>query len=164
MRSDDSAFAYHQSTAFGASALGQVIALYDTMLRDFHRAMAAIGAGQIEKRVNALNHALIVVGELQGVLDYERGGQAARNLSDFYTVGRVLIMQASMTASREKLQELIGIFTRIRAAWAKAQRSTGPSEPTQQLRISNEAHSGFAQNPPAIVENPGSSNSGGWSA
>jgi flagellin-specific chaperone FliS len=61
MSSDDSAFAYHQTTAFGASALGQVIALYDTMLRDFDRAMAAIGAGQIEKRVNALNRALIVV-------------------------------------------------------------------------------------------------------
>jgi flagellin-specific chaperone FliS len=42
--------------------------------------------------VNALNHALIVLGELQGVLDYERGGQVARNLSDFYTVGRVLIL------------------------------------------------------------------------
>ena len=69
MSPNDSAFAYHQSTAFGAAALGQVIALYDTILRDFHRAMAAIGAGQIEKRVNALNHALIVVGELQGVLD-----------------------------------------------------------------------------------------------
>jgi flagellar protein FliS len=164
MSSDDSAFAYHQSTAFGASALGQVIALYDTMLRDFHRAMAAIGAGQIEKRVNALNHALIVLGELQGVLDYERGGQVARNLSDFYTVGRVLILQASMTASREKMQELIGMFTRIRAAWAKAERNTGPSEPTQRLRISSEAHSGFAQNPPAIPENSSSSNSGRWSA
>jgi flagellar protein FliS len=121
-------------------------------------------AGQIEKRVNALNHALIVLGELQGVLDYERGGQVARNLSDFYTVGRVLILQASMTASREKMQELIGMFTRIRAAWAKAERNTGPSEPTQRLRISSEAHSGFAQNPPAIPENSSSSNSGRWSA
>jgi flagellin-specific chaperone FliS len=88
MTSDDSAFAYYQSTAFGASALGQVIALYHTILRDFHRAMAAIGARQIGKRVNAFNHALLVIGELHGVLDYERGGQATRNLSDFYAVAR----------------------------------------------------------------------------
>jgi len=147
MSFNDSALAYHQSTAFGASALGQVVALYDTMLRDFHRAMAAVGAGQIEKRVNALNHALIVVGELQGVLDYERGGQAARNLSDFYTVARSLIMQASMTGAREKLQELIAMFTRIRAAWAKAERNTGPSEATEALRVSSEAHSGIRAEP-----------------
>ncbi|HEY1471312.1 MAG TPA: flagellar export chaperone FliS [Candidatus Acidoferrum sp.] len=123
MNSNESAFAYHQSTAFGASALGQVIALYDTILRDFHRATAAIGASQIEKRVNAFNHALIVVGELQGVLDYERGGQAARNLSGFYTVARALMVQASMTGSREKVQELIAMFTTIRAAWVKAEQT-----------------------------------------
>ena len=164
MSPNDSAFAYHQSTAFGASALGQVIALYDTILRDFHRAMAAVAAGQIEKRVNALNHALIVVGELQGVLDYERGGQAARNLSDFYTVARVVTLQASMTASREKLQELIGMFTRIRGAWAKAELNTGASEPKQRLRISSETSSGYAQTPPATLENSGESNSGRWSA
>ncbi len=164
MSSNDSAFAYHQSTAFGASALGQVIALYDTILRDFHRATVAIAAGQIEKRVNALNHALIVVGELQGVLDYERGGHAARNLSDFYTVARGLILQTSMNGAREKLQELIGMFTRIRAAWAKAERNTGPSEPTQRLRVSSEPHSGIAKNPPTMADNSSGSNSGRWSA
>jgi flagellar biosynthetic protein FliS len=164
MSADDSAFAYHQSTAFGASAVGQVIALYGTILRDFHRAMAAISAGKIEKRVNALNHALIVVGELQGVLDYKRGDEAARNLSDFYTVARALITQASMTGSAEKLQELIGMFTRIRSAWAKAEQTIGASEPTQRLRISSEAHSGFSQNAPAGPENSSDSNGGRWSA
>jgi flagellar secretion chaperone FliS len=164
MSTDDSAFAYHQSTAFGASAVGQVVALYDTILRDFHRATAAIDAGEIEKRINAFNHALMVVGELQGVLDFERGGQAARNLSDFYTVARTVIMRASMTGSREKVQELVRMFTRIRAAWAKAERTTGAAEPTQRLRISSEAHPGFSQNAPAAPENSSGSNSGRWSA
>lgn len=164
MSSNDSAFAYHQSTAFGASALGQVIALYDTILRDFHRALAAIDAGQIEKRVNAFNHTLMVVSELQGVLDYERGGQAARNLSDFYTVARALKVQASMAGSREKLQELIAMFTTIRAAWAKAEQTIGASEPTQRLRISSDAPSALAQNAPTAAGNSDGSNSGRWSA
>jgi flagellar protein FliS len=164
MSTNDSAFAYHQSTAFVASALGQVIALYDTILRDFHRAIAAVGAGEIEKRVNALNHALIVVGELQGVLDYERGGQAARNLSDFYTVARNLIMQGSMTGSREKLQELVGMFTRIRAAWAEAERNTGPSEATQRLAFPARGTPPLRQNPPTTAENSSSSDGSRWSA
>jgi hypothetical protein len=41
------------------------------------------------------------------------------------------------------------MFTRIRAAWAKAERTIGATEPTQRLRISSEAYSGFSQNAPA---------------
>ena len=42
MNEHDSAFAYHQNTAIGASPVGQVVALYDTILRDLHRASAAV--------------------------------------------------------------------------------------------------------------------------
>jgi hypothetical protein len=73
-------------------------------------------------------------------------------------------MQTSMTGSREKLQELIGMLTRIRAAWARAEQTIGAAEPPQRLRISSEAHSGFSQNTPAATENSSSSNSGRWSA
>src|SRR5882672_157839 len=75
----DTAIAYQQSTASAASSVGQVVALYDRILRDIRGAISAIGAGQIENRVNSLNHALTIIGELQGVLDHERGGEAARN-------------------------------------------------------------------------------------
>jgi hypothetical protein len=79
-------------------------------------------------------------------------------------VARALTMQASMTASREKQQELIGMFTRLRAAWVKAEQNTGASEPNQRLRISSDPSAGHSQNPPAALENPGESNSGRWSA
>src|SRR5271157_5817452 len=103
MTAHDSAFAYHQSSAFGASPVGQVVALYDTILRDLHRATAAIDTGEIEKRCNSINHALTVIGELQGVLDFERGGEPAQNLNNFYNVTRVMITQAGVTSSREGL-------------------------------------------------------------
>jgi flagellin-specific chaperone FliS len=48
--------------------VGQVVALYDIIVRDLRRAVEAIDAKQIEARVNASNHALMVIGELQGVL------------------------------------------------------------------------------------------------
>ena len=70
MSKRDSASAYHQTSAVGASSLGQVVALYDIILRDLHRAIAAMEAGQVEKRISAANHALTTIGELQGVLDF----------------------------------------------------------------------------------------------
>lgn len=128
MNRRDSAFAYQQGTAFGASPLGQVVALYDTILHDLRRALSAVDAGQVEQRVNAANHALIVIGELQSVLDFERGGDAARNLDSFYRIARALLTQASVTSSREKFAELISMFARLRAAWSHVERSSGPAQ------------------------------------
>jgi flagellin-specific chaperone FliS len=46
--------------------------------------------------VNAGNHALMVIGELQGVLDFERGGEAARRLQSFYKVTRAMTSEATI--------------------------------------------------------------------
>lgn len=62
----DTASAYQPSTASAASSVGQVVALYARILRDFRSVIAAIGAEHIENRVNSLNHALTIIGELQG--------------------------------------------------------------------------------------------------
>jgi len=158
----DSAFAYHHSTAVGASAVGQVVALYDTILRDFHRAIAAIEREQIEQRVNAGNHALMVIGELQGVLDFERGGEAARRLQSFYKVTRAMTLEASVRSSRDKFLELISMFARLRAAWSTIERTVEFSEPTERLRIRSGPESTFSQSEPS-GENSGET-SGRWSA
>ena len=164
MNSNDSVFAYQQSTAFGASAVGQVVALYDGILRDLRRAIAAIEAGQIEKRVNAISHALIIMGELQGVLDFEHGGEPARHLNSFYTVARAMTTEAGVSCSPELLQELVAMFTRLRSAWSQVERTVTPSEPTQRLRISSQPQGAPSQNAPAAQERVTESGSGGWRA
>jgi hypothetical protein len=76
---------------------------------------------------------------------------------------RVLITQTSMIGWRETLQDLIGMFACIRTAWAKAERTIGATAPTERLRISSEAYSGFSQNAPA-ADNSSDSHNGSWSA
>jgi len=164
MNAHDSAFAYHQTRAFGASPVGQVVALYDTIVRDLHGAIAAIEAGHIEKRVNAVNHALMVIGELQGVLDFERGGEAARRLNSFYNVTRAMVTEAGVMSSSEKLEELIAMFARLRAAWAQVERTLTPSEPTQEFRISSKPQAAIPQNVQVSAENSAGSVSKGWRA
>jgi len=164
MSTQDSASAYHQTSAFGASPVGQVVALYDTILRDFHRAIAAIDAGQIEKRVNATNHALMVIGELQGVLDFERGGEVAGNLNNFYNVTRPMITHASITSSREELRELIAMYTRIRAAWSQVERTTPASQPADRPRVSAPPQPAFSQSRTAPADHFGETPRSNWSA
>ena len=164
MNTRDTATAYQQSTAIAASSVGQVVALYDRILRDFRGAIAAIGAGQIEERVNSLNHAQTIIGELQGVLDFERGGEAARYLNNFYTVARGMATEAGVKSSVEMLQELVSMFARLRTAWAHVESTVAPSEPTQRLRVSSQARPECAHNNSASPEPSTGTESGGWRA
>lgn len=165
MNSRDAASTYHQSTAVGASPVGNIVALYDTILRDFHRALAAIDSGDIAARVNATNHALLVIGELQGVLDFARGGDAARHLNSFYIVMRALLTEAGVTASREKFLDLSAKFARLRSAWSQAENRVAPaalSTPRHTRESSTDA-SAFNSHMPPPAE--GSENSvHGWKA
>ncbi|HET7106226.1 MAG TPA: flagellar export chaperone FliS [Candidatus Acidoferrum sp.] len=164
MNTRDTAAAYQQSNAYAASAVGQVVALYDRVLRDFRSAIGAIGTGEIEQRVNSLNHALTIIGELQGVLDYERGGEPARRLNSYYTVTRGMVLEAGVKCSVDMLQELVAMFARLRAAWAQVEQTVAPSEPTQQLRASSQTQQQRAGSISPSPEHSTGADSGGWRA
>ncbi len=53
---------YRRSAIQGASPIGLVIALYDTLSGDLRRAAAAIRSRDIQKRCTEVNHALLVLG------------------------------------------------------------------------------------------------------
>ena len=117
MMSDHPALIYQQAVARGASPIGQVVALYDTILRDFVRALAALQAGDIETRIFETNHALLVIGHLLSVLDYNHGGAAARQLDQFYIMTCGMTVQANIQASTEPFEQLIDLYAQVRQAW-----------------------------------------------
>jgi flagellar protein FliS len=131
MHNGNAADSYQRETARGASAIGGVVALYDTILRDFRRASAAVAAGNIETRVFELNHALTVIGELNGVLDYQKGGEAATRFQNFYEVTRGLILEANLRSSQESLDRLIALYSPVRQAWGKIDGLVPSGQPRQ---------------------------------
>jgi flagellar protein FliS len=131
------AHAYRESTAQGASAVGRVVALFDTILRDFQRALLAIDAGDVQTRVSELNHALTIIGELQGVLDYQRGGEAAVRFERFYNVTRGLILSANVGVSRESLLELMELYKPVRQAWSQVDQKLTNVETIESRKVSS---------------------------
>jgi flagellar secretion chaperone FliS len=118
----DIAGLYSQETAQGATPLGLVVALYDTILRDLRRANEAIARNDIAKRTFEMNHALRVIAELENVLDFERGGKAAKQLKNFYAVTRGMILDAGIRNSQQMVNQLIEIFGTMRQAWHEAEK------------------------------------------
>lgn len=116
--------AYRESAACGATPVGQVVLLYEQMLKDLRRALLAIEANQIEERTEAINHALLVVGQLQGSLNFELGGTVAPNLERFYNMMRRKLTEAQFQTSKEILNQQIALLLDLRDAWIEVDRST----------------------------------------
>lgn len=130
MNETNAAFAYQQASARSATPVGQVVALYDTILRDLRRANEAQAGDNVEKRVFELNHALAVIGHLRGVLDHQHGGDAAKRLERFYEVTHGMILQASVSGNRETVNKLIELYGSLRQAWQVCETqvaAVGPS-------------------------------------
>jgi flagellar secretion chaperone FliS len=128
MSSNNPASAYQQVSAHGGSPVAMIVALYDTILRDFRRAISALEAGNVETRVFELNHALAVIGHLEEVLDHKRGGAAAKRFEGFYRITRGLIVAANAEPSRESIDNLIEMYGSLRQAWQEAERKLQGSE------------------------------------
>jgi flagellar protein FliS len=118
---------YRQLSSRGAHPVGLVVRLYDALLEDFRRAGEAVRAGEIERRTAAINHALLILAELEGTLDHTRGGVVAKHLEGLYQVSRALLVEANLRNSVERLQELTGMFLPVRQAWQQAERELSAS-------------------------------------
>lgn len=122
---------YQHASVVGASPVGQIVALYDTILRDFGRALVAQKVRNIEARDFELNHALTVIGHLQCVLDHEHGGEPAKHFEQFYNVTRGMIVRACARATPEAIEELIELYAGVRQAWYRADQKMKVSEQSE---------------------------------
>ncbi|HWF40007.1 MAG TPA: flagellar export chaperone FliS [Candidatus Acidoferrales bacterium] len=113
---------YRQTSTQGRHPVGMVVKLYDAILEDFRRALSAVRSGNVEQRVSALNHSLLIIAELEGVLDHERGGEVAKHLKGFYRVTRAMILEENVRARSEGLEKLISLYMPVRQAWQQAEQ------------------------------------------
>lgn len=126
----DASRIYQDSLLQGATPLECVILLYDRAIQDVRQGLAAMRGGNIERRATELGHALLVLQQLQGTLDFERGGSAARQFEQFYNLVRAKLLEAQMRGSPELLQEQVRYLSEVRDCWAQARRMLQPSEGT----------------------------------
>jgi len=108
---------YRQTSIAGASPIGLMIALFDTMAGDFRRAAAALRKNDIETRCKELNHAALVLGQLESWVDLKNGGESAEALSRFYAYLRAKMLEASISKSAAVLEKQIEMILHVRSAW-----------------------------------------------
>jgi flagellar secretion chaperone FliS len=117
MKNRSNELSYLRAAVEGATSVGLVIMLYDRLVNDLQRAIAAIRERDVETRCAQIKHALLILQQLEGSMDAEQGGEAARNLASFYSYARAKVMEAQITGKPELLEKLIGHFVEVRGAW-----------------------------------------------
>jgi len=125
----DARSSYRESAARGASPVQLVILLYERAIEDLRQAVIALEKDDIEGRTRGINHALVVIGQLQSSLDMERGGDVARNLERFYTLMRASLIEAQLKQSARILERQITQLVLLREAWLEVERATAAPNP-----------------------------------
>jgi flagellar protein FliS len=121
--------AYRTSAAQGASGLGLLVALYDTLAGDLRRAAQAELRGEIESRCREANHALLVIAHLEDWLRQGGGGFLAEQLSHFYASLRRKVTEAQIVRSAAMLEEQMNRVLELREFWQRADQQVLPAQP-----------------------------------
>jgi flagellar protein FliS len=120
----DPRLSYREAAVRGASPVRLVVLLYEQIIEDLRQALAAHGRKQVEERTRRLNHALLVVGQLQGSLDRRRGGRVAENLDLFYNQLRAGLIKGQVHQSEQAIEQQITNLMLVRQAWSEVERSS----------------------------------------
>ena len=117
---------YQDSSIRGAHPIELVVLLYDSAITDMRQALAAMQKSDIESRASRISHALMVLQQLQGTLDFERGGGAAQQFEQFYNLTRAKVLEAQMRSSPDLMQQQIRSMSEVRDCWMEARRLLQP--------------------------------------
>ncbi|MGB9710626.1 MAG: flagellar export chaperone FliS [Thermodesulfovibrio sp.] len=128
--------AYLQSKVMGADALELITMLYDRAIVSLNIARELIIKGVddpeiVKKKAIELSRATDIMYYLNDILDRQRGGQIAENLSIIYTTIVEQLVRANLFNDVETISKCIEILNNLKAAWedVKKQAKEGQYEP-----------------------------------
>ena len=99
-----------------------VVKMYEGAIRQVRLAIDHHRAGRVGERGAALSRALAILAELRQALDFERGGEIARNLDQLYRFLSERLLEANLRGDEEPLVWSVGILDSLHGAWAEIAR------------------------------------------
>lgn len=114
------AAARYQEMEVMAATPGQlVVVVYDHLLVSLRRARIAMERGDVEGRVTQLDKVRAAIGELLATLDFDRGGDIARQLSALYAFFLSELTDLGTRADVERLDRISAMVQELRDAFAQ---------------------------------------------
>jgi flagellar protein FliS len=91
--------------------------LLDAVLDRMTAARGCIERGELVGKAKLLHSCVILIAELRGSLDLEKGGPLAKNLRDLYEYMTQRLLIANVRSDAGCLTEVLSLLGEIRSAW-----------------------------------------------
>ncbi|OGR39758.1 MAG: flagellar export chaperone FliS [Desulfovibrionales bacterium GWA2_65_9] len=118
-----------------------LLLLYDTAIKHIKQAKDKIVERDYAAKGILITKAIEIVSELHECLNKEKGGEVAKNLSKVYFLCNTRLLQANMEMNPARLDEVVGILSGLRHAFAQiipGQEGMAPASQSAMLRSGGE--------------------------
>ncbi len=120
---------YRQTAAEGATYIGLLLVVYDTLAGDLRRAGAAVDGNNIAVRCEASNHALLLLGHLESWTASLEEPALKDSLAQFYAYLRAQMLFHQAESQAQAFFSLASLVEQTRAVWqAKESQGTRAGE------------------------------------
>ena len=133
--------AYRETRVRTASQGQLIVMLYDEVVKQLDQGLELLGLnregkkdpGRIEQISNAVLKAQEIVTELMVSLDFEQGGDIAKNLFSLYTWFNQELLEANLQQDIRRLTIVRNLINDLRAAWGEIAAKTSTENMPQPL-------------------------------
>lgn len=122
----------HSTGVAGADNIQLIQMLFDGLIESLSTAKGHIERGSINEKSKSLARAGRIVVGLQGALDFEKGGDIARNLNELYSYVTRRLFHVNAHNDLGALSEVYTLIDEIRQAWQVVPSLVPPSARTFQ--------------------------------
>lgn len=112
--------AYRQTEVVTADPKRLVVLCYERAIENLRKARSKFLKGEYEEKGKAIQKALDILGVLREALDFERGGEIARNLDRLYGFMAGQILSADRRKSTGDLDQVVRMLETLKSAWEEA--------------------------------------------
>jgi flagellar protein FliS len=130
----------YQNTDIETADRGRLILMiYDHCIKWCKVAQESINNGKIEQRVKAIFKVQDGLTELQCSLDFEKGGEIAKNLFNLYDFYGRHLMEGNMKNSAKHIAEVQQMMETLRGAWGECIQNVRKSRELD-MRMNNRSY------------------------
>jgi flagellar protein FliS len=108
---------YQQTQVMTSSSVQIVVLLYDGAIQSIELARTGIESNNLKEKSRCLGKAISIVGELDSVLDFERGGEIATSLHRLYEYILTELVAANARNETRHLNGPLRCLTTLREGW-----------------------------------------------
>ncbi len=112
--------AYKKTDVITADPKKLVIMCYEGAIYSLKLAKAKFYAGEYEAKGKAIQNALEILNELRAALDFEKGGEIAKNLDSLYAFWTQHIIKADQNRDARGLDQVAAMLEEIKSALEEA--------------------------------------------